>query len=647
MVATFVHDYLPSFFDWVIETSIMASIVVGLILCVKLLLRNTLTPRWQYLLWMIVIVRMLLPWSPESSYSIYSIISLHDKAIFDEQLVTVSSSTEQTQEKVTINETHPINQEPIHISSSIQLVEDTKEEKHHENTSFYTIISSIWLIGVLTLSYITIIANRRLSRYINNQPIITNERIVTIFENCKKSMSIQQDIPLLFAGEIASPTVFGFVRPKILLSGVHMEVLDEQQLRYIFYHELSHIKRRDIGVNWLMHALLILNWFNPLLWYAYSRMREDQEMACDALALTYIDSKEQLAYGHTIIRLLEHYSSYYQVPSLANLSRSKKTLKRRIIMIKHFQKKSYRWSALGVIVVVAVALTSLLNAHGNSETELAAQAAVENLIGNEEQALVDFGVSKEEYKQILEKKQNEQQVELTTQAAVEKIIGNEEQAFANFGVSEEEYKQILEEKTVAQKFLTKDEFNRLVQLQIEATTIMKNTARDGQHMYNSDLLNTEGQAKLKENFELQKPLWKKIQDHIEKSTNFPLQVPYDIAEGYQLKEAKVEAEITPTKLEPIHRSEYKKDELGFTIYQSTVLKNINDPFSRWINKNEQIDTYDLEGLKLSFSHSTDNDVRAMKIIVPADKMNSAYQIVIISSNLNKEELEGIILSLLK
>ncbi|MBL3200668.1 methicillin resistance protein, partial [Klebsiella pneumoniae] len=55
-----------------------------------------------------------------------------------------------------------------------------------------------------------------------------------------------------------------------------------------------------------------------------------------------------------------HYS--YQVPSLANLSRNKRTLKRRIIMIKKFQKKSYRLSLLGIIAIVAIASLSLFNA---------------------------------------------------------------------------------------------------------------------------------------------------------------------------------------------------------------------------------------------------------------------------------------------
>lgn len=61
MMDTFVHIYLSRFFDWIIETSLMASILVGIILCVKIVLKDRLTLRWQYVLWMIVVVRLLLP----------------------------------------------------------------------------------------------------------------------------------------------------------------------------------------------------------------------------------------------------------------------------------------------------------------------------------------------------------------------------------------------------------------------------------------------------------------------------------------------------------------------------------------------------------------------------------------------------------
>ncbi|EEK61366.1 Beta-lactamase regulatory protein 1 [Bacillus cereus 172560W] len=341
----FVDIYLPAFFDWVIETSIMASILVGLILCIKVLFRNKLTPRWQYMLWIILIIRLVLPWSPDSSYSIYSVLTYKsDDAFISSQNPVASFLTkERMQELKDIDNKKLLTKEDTYTTSSTKTGQVNKTQTHSneddETILFYTIFIYIWLTGVILLSVATFVMNRCLLLYIKKQPVITDEKIVRIFEKCKQSMSVQRNIPLLVSGKVSSPTVLGFIKPKLLLSTVHMKILDEQQLRYIFHHELAHIKRRDVGVNWLMHGLLILNWFNPILWYAYSCMREDQELACDALALTYIDSEEQIAYGHTIISLLEHYSSYYKVPSMANFSKNKRMLKRRILMIKKLPKK--------------------------------------------------------------------------------------------------------------------------------------------------------------------------------------------------------------------------------------------------------------------------------------------------------------------
>ncbi|MEC1525633.1 M56 family metallopeptidase [Neobacillus niacini] len=375
MIDIFLDIYLPRLFDWVIETSIMASILVALILGVKILLKNKLTPRWHYLLWMILIVRLILPWSPGSSFSIFSILSIsYEKAVPVQSKSVVSLENELIQETTSgISGTRAVTEEGRYPTAPQQTTKEritdtpispSKKQKE-ESISFYTIALYIWLTGVMVLGFVTCLINLQLYRYIKQQPVIIDKRIFNIFENCKKSMSIQQSIPLLLAGKISSPTVLGFFRPRILLSDVHISKLTDQQLRHIFYHELAHIKRRDVGVNWLMHSLLILNWFNPILWCSYVFMREDQELACDACALTFMEEEEKTSYGLTIISLLEHYSHYYQIPSLANLSRNKRTLKRRILMIKKFQKKSYGWSMLGIVAVMIISSLSLLNAHAD------------------------------------------------------------------------------------------------------------------------------------------------------------------------------------------------------------------------------------------------------------------------------------------
>lgn len=364
--------YLSRLFNWVIETSIMASILTILILIVRTLLRNKLTPRWYYLLWMILIVRLLLPWSPDSSYSIYSILSYGFGVSVQSQ--SFDSLVNQSEEEKTGilgkkgangDERHPA----ILTLKENNYIPTQNDNQMNNRISFHTVALYLWLLGILVLSLVTYFVNRRLFKNLQQNPVITDKRIIGIFHNCQKSMSVSQRIPLLLNEKISSPTVLGFIKPKILLSSVYVNRLSDQQLRHIFVHELTHIKRRDVAFNWIMHGLLIINWFNPILWWAYISMREDQELACDAYALTFMVEEEKILYGHTVISLLEHYSNYYQMPSLANLSRNKRNIKRRILMIKEFNKKSYRWSALGVVTLVAVASLSLVNAQAVGSNE--------------------------------------------------------------------------------------------------------------------------------------------------------------------------------------------------------------------------------------------------------------------------------------
>ncbi|MEI5913467.1 M56 family metallopeptidase [Bacillus albus] len=635
MIEMFINVYLHHFFDWLIETSIMASILVGLILCMKVLFRNKLTPRWQYMLWIILIIRLVLPWSPESSYSIYSVLTYKndDAFISSRNPVTIFLSKEHMQELKGIDYTKVPTKEDTYTSSSTQNDQANKTQTHNnekqddETVAFYTICIYIWLTGVILLSFATFIMNRRLLLYIKKQSVITDEKIVQIFEKCKQSMSVQRDVPLLVSGKVSSPTVFGFIRPKLLLSTVHMKILDEQQLRYIFYHELAHIKRRDVGVNWLMHGLLILNWFNPILWYAYSCMREDQELACDALALTCINSEEQIAYGHTIISLLEHYSGYYQVPSVANFSKNKRMLKRRILMIKKFQKKSYRWSALGAVAVIAVSSVSLLNARADIPT-------------NPEKQQIEAKNNMKELKT---------QPDISIQQIVEKMIGTKEQAESEFFVSEGEYNTLLTELGVARNLFTKEEFERFIDLETEAYTLSKKIKLVG----NPEKLDLEEQKKYEKNSEEISPFRQKIYSHFkltkkeaQEYLDFPIKTPTYVVKGYKLTGEDVQTPMTTGKMNPDIVSQYQNEDSVYLVHQSAV---DDQGENKDVENNEKITHYELEGTKINLIESlnTEGKYKVMKMIVPANGKNSAYQIIILADNLSKEELEKIMLSFLK
>ncbi|HDR8432842.1 TPA: M56 family metallopeptidase [Bacillus cereus] len=638
VVEKFVDIYLPAFFDWVIETSVMASILVGLILCIKVLFRNKLTPRWQYMLWIILIIRLVLPWSPDSSYSIYSVLTYKsDDAFISSQNPVASFLTkERMQELKDIDNKKLLTKEDTYTTSSTKIGQVNKTQTHSneddETILFYTIFIYIWLTGVILLSVATFVMNRRLLLYIKKQPVITDEKIVQIFEKCKQSMSVQRNIPLLVSGKVSSPTVLGFIKPKLLLSTVHMKILDEQQLRYIFHHELAHIKRRDVGVNWLMHGLLILNWFNPILWYAYSCMREDQELACDALALTYIDSEEQIAYGHTIISLLEHYSSYYKVPSMANFSKNKRVLKRRILMIKKFQKKSYRWSALGAVAVIAVSSVSLLNARADMPT-------------NSEKQQIEVKNNMKESKT---------QTDIPIQQIVEKMIGTKKQAEAEFFVSEGDYNTLLTEIGVARNLFTKEEFDRFITLETEAHILDKKVRQVG----SPEKLDPEEEKKYEKNSEEIGPFREKIHSHFrltkkeaQKYVDFPINTPSYVVKGFKLTGEGVNTPMTTGKMNPDFIYEYQNESKDnvYIVHQSAVTAEGIEFSNKKADYNEKVTNYELEGTKITLVESLDTEetYKVMQMIVPAKGKNSAFQVIILAGDLSKEETEKVMLSFLK
>ncbi|KAB2390696.1 MULTISPECIES: M56 family metallopeptidase [Bacillus cereus group] len=647
MINTLINVYLPHFFDWLIETSLMASILVGFILCIKVLFRNKLTPRWQYMLWIVLMIRLLLPWSPDSSYSIYSLLSYRSSVS-----EVIPKNMPATENIVNIE-----SDRKVELESNPKMVTKTSEPEvevsleKQTTFSLYKLALYVWLAGVIILATITFLTNRRLYSYIKKQPDITDEQAITVFNRCKQSMKMKKAVSLRLAGKIASPTVFSFFRPKVLLSKKHMKVLNEQQLQYVFYHELAHIKRNDVAVNWIMYSLILLNWFNPILWYAYFCMREDQELACDAYALTFIDKEEQIAYGHTIITLLEHYS--YQVPSLANLSRNKRTLKRRIIMIKKFQKKSYRLSLLGIIAIATIAGGFLLNAR---ITE-----------GDERQK-----------EKVVEKKQSKAAFE----KAIETVLGTPENASREWGMSITSYKKNTDFLYLAEKNFTKEEFEQYVRLFKEAQEIHKKAMvkKNVPENYDGDTKEYKPERLKKADQErlatIEKTL-KPLEDKLEKSLTYTIEeakehVPYQIKqltyipEGYELKREWADSYFG-RDIELVIKSEYTKGKYGFTIYQSRMYMDGNgtkDPLHYMMPGVENLESYSLDGKGMVYNKSSHGEgkLRGLKMFVPAQGKNSDYQIVIVNDiftrdtkiyeeiiddELTKKEMEKILLSMSK
>ena len=106
-----------------------------------------------------------------------------------------------------------------------------------------------------------------------------------VFHETKQQLGVKRNVQFVASERIPGPAVVGYSKPAIVISPSLLITLKQEQLQYILAHEFAHIQRRDVAVNWLVHIILIIHWFNPLLWLAVHKARQDQEMACDACVL--------------------------------------------------------------------------------------------------------------------------------------------------------------------------------------------------------------------------------------------------------------------------------------------------------------------------------------------------------------------------
>ncbi len=362
-------DYVQPFFAWLLETTLVAGLVICLILAAQKLLGGRLGPRWCHALWLVLLVRMVLPWAPPSPISLFSLIpaSTQSTRVQESDVADApprghprSAETSDSTEADTASEP-PVPE---------KLVEAELSSEPVFTAGLRRILPALWLGGAALLGGYLFAGNFALWRIVKREHPLISQPTLELFEACEAQMGIQTILGIVPTDRVKSPALFGFVRPRLLLPQGMIETLSQEELRYVLLHELAHLKRHDIYIGWLMSLLQVLHWFNPLIWLAFYRMRSDRELACDALVLTRTGRDESHAYGRTMVGLLERLSRSRRLPAMAGILERKSQLKRRIAMIARFKNNSYRWSPLSAIVIVVLACLALPDApHGNASAE--------------------------------------------------------------------------------------------------------------------------------------------------------------------------------------------------------------------------------------------------------------------------------------
>jgi len=314
-----VEGLAGAFLRWSLE----ACLIMALIMLVKTLAGRRWSPRWHSAIWALLVLRLSLAWLPAplawTALRVPSAFQSHGDA--RPHSVTERRATPSVQALPATPESQP---SPI-------------------RTWLPALFAWTWAAGVLLLLGRQGLVNLRLWRAVRKGRVLTSEPVLELLESCKAAMGVRMVLGVVITDRIPGPALFGFVRPRLLLSQEVIEQLSLEELRHVFLHELAHLKRMDIHWGWLSALLQVLHWFNPAVWYGFMRMRRDRELACDELAVAALSASEVPGYGRTLLKLLEPAPSMRPLPSYAAVCEDASNLKRRILLIASFQRGRHSW----------------------------------------------------------------------------------------------------------------------------------------------------------------------------------------------------------------------------------------------------------------------------------------------------------------
>ena len=318
-----------------LSMSFSGSLLILALLGGKRLLKDRLSRQWQYYIWLVVIVRLLLPFGPETSF-----MGKTCQAV--EQTITQAAPSFEMQ--------NPFHTRENILNPTVSLTPESGNSSSPAEESatahpFQDILSLlfhqtwlIWLVVALGMLIRKITIYQSFIRYINVGLIpVSDIRILDKLSIIADQECIKKPVELCINPLVSSPLLIGFFHPCIVLPGMD---ISEKDFQYIALHELTHYKRRDIFYKWLVQVAVCLHWFNPLVHLMSREITNACELACDEAVLAKIGYNNAQNYGKTLLDAMAAVGKYQENPGVATLSENKQLLKERLDAIMNFKKKS-------------------------------------------------------------------------------------------------------------------------------------------------------------------------------------------------------------------------------------------------------------------------------------------------------------------
>lgn len=307
--------------DALVQVTLYSAAVTAGILLFRFIFKNRISSKLQYLMWWLLILRLLMPVTPD--------IGLHFN--LQDTLLKQAHQAELPAPAPVLDvapASVPSTQSSYEsVAPEVQPDTDVAPSQHvnpAKSTDWYSIVFVVWLLGAIGflgwLIFVKLRYYESLQHLMAGGPRETYE----LYDKCCKELGVKP-LPLWIVNKSMSPGIAFFGEPVLL---VPLSLCsDESRLRFAMLHELTHKKRGDHYMTLLLNILRAVYWFDPVVHFAFSELRSDMESACDSDVLAYIGHEQKRGYLTVILDMF----SYDTEPILGmSQIRSKRMAKRRM-----------------------------------------------------------------------------------------------------------------------------------------------------------------------------------------------------------------------------------------------------------------------------------------------------------------------------
>ena len=338
----------------IINMSISASWLVLAVLILGFVLKKA--PKWvNVLLWGIVAVRLICPFTIESA------VSLIPDSVGSGELVSewiddyIDDIDIHHPDSVYYDAAIGAGREPISDGEGGYYVVTKHDQLGEPATIENTVIpvlSIVWVTGMAILALYTVISYLRLRR--------------------KVDTAVRYKDNIFQSENVSSPFVLVIIKPRIYLPFN----MNNQDLEHVVAHEQAHIRRKDHWWKPLGFLLLTIHWFNPLMWLAYVLLCRDIELACDEKVIKELGNEQRADYTQALVSC----SVNRRMIAACPLAFGEVGVKERVKSVMNYKKPAFWIVVLAIIACVIVAVCFLTNPVTKNTIVLGANYDIEEVL---------------------------------------------------------------------------------------------------------------------------------------------------------------------------------------------------------------------------------------------------------------------------